>query len=250
MRRSNLHARAAMMRRAAICAFLLFAASVWLVFDFLFQPLSPTGEVLEIADYVGMEYEKTRFDDALEVRVEYRHDEQVPVGRIISQTPAAGSRRKRRTKDARLPLSVVVSSGTQTVTLPHLQGRDAREASGILRELGLTVEVHEAESAYAAGQVYEMEPRGGSEVARGSRVTLFVSRGAPSVSVQVPELRGLSRSDALVKIWLAQLTVGDVVEEFHDSVAPGCVVGQSHPAGSWIPAGSKMTLYISRGPAR
>ena len=65
------------------------------------------------------------------------------------------------------------------------------------------------------------------------------------MTVTVPDVRGLSRSEALMQLWLAQLSVLDVIEE--DSVEePGVVIRQNYLPGTVVMAGTKLTLYVSR----
>ena len=75
---------------------------------------------------------------------------------------------------------------------------------------------------------------------------LSVSAGTPNKTVEVPNLVGLSRSDALVKLWLAELSVAEVTEE--PSLLPvGSVIRQSHVAGTLVSAGTPVTLVVSGG---
>ena len=64
-------------------------------------------------------------------------------------------------------------------------------------------------------------------------------------SVTVPQFYGMTRADALVQLWLAKLSLAEVVEV--DSEHPsGTVVRQSHKAGTVVPSGTRLTLYVSR----
>jgi serine/threonine-protein kinase len=120
----------------------------------------------------------------------------------------------------------------------------AAEKNQRLREMGFSVFVQRTAGAYPTGEVLEMEPAAGTTLPLGSKVILTVSEGLPTVSVTVPELRGLSRADALMRIWTAQLALGEVVE-VPSGEGTGTVLRQSHLPGTTVPAGTKITIYVS-----
>ena len=236
-----------LLRWAALLSFLLAVAVGWIAFDHLFSPFGEPSESVEIPNLCGQSYDHAAYPDWAEVEVEYRYDAATPAGIILSQSPRAGSYRKRTAQNPSVRLSLIVSLGEETVKVPSLGGLDHREAAASLRELGLSVKTQTETGAYPAGQVVSTQPRAGTVVPIGTEITLFVSAGAEQKSVTVPNLLGLSRSDALVKLWTAELGVAEVIEI--DSPAPyGTVVRQSHQPNTLVPAGTKITLYVSREP--
>ena len=64
-------------------------------------------------------------------------------------------------------------------------------------------------------------------------------------TVAVPNLCGLSRADALIRLWLCQLNVGEVVE-VPSGEPSGTVIRQSHAEGTVVLPGTKITIYISQ----
>ena len=232
-------------RGIALLAALFFLCAVWVVLDSLFQPFAPKGQSVEIPNVCGMRQDSLSLADWIEPEISYRYDPDTQAGVILSQTPSGGSKR-RLTQDApRCKLTLVVSLGTETCVLPDLIGRDGRVAEAELRALGLSVEVRRVEGAYPEGEVFATEPRAGETLPIGARVVLHVSAGVAQKSVSVPSLIGLSRSDALVQIWLAQLSVGDVTEELSDAPA-GTVIRQSHRAGTLVAGGTRISLVVAR----
>lgn len=201
---------------------------------------------VEIPNFCGAEISAVAVDERFELQTEYRYDAETPAGVVLSQSPVAGSRRKLTAEVPQCTVALVVSLGEETLSLPDVVGKDARETVAALREMGFTVEVVTRPSAYPEGTILSMSPQGGTELPSGETVTLTVSAGTPSVTVTVPDLRGLSRSDALVQLWLAQLSAGDVIEEDSEK-AIGSVIRQSHQPGTVVTAGTAVTLYISRG---
>ena len=231
---------------ATAMALLFCICSVWITFDSLFAPLSPQGERVEIPNYCGLREEDLSFADWLRVTTEYRYDAKVPSGTVIAQTPSAGSLRKLSAKHPTCALSLVVSLGEELATLPDVVGIDEREATARLRALGFSVHVRQVSGTYPAGEVLDMTPSPGTKLPLGKNVTLTVGKGSPAVTVTVPDLRGLSRADALMRLWTAQLAVESVVEIPSQATA-GTVLRQSHVAGTTVSAGTKITIYVSSG---
>ena len=228
----------------AALATLLFVCAAWISFDVLFFPFGEDGQTVEIADYCGKEIDRLSFSEWIEVTTEYRYDKDVPSGVILSQSPIGGSRRKLTERHPTCALTLTVSLGEETAKIPNVLGLDAREAESRLREAGFSVQKQESYGAYPSGEVCDMQPRADETVPLGTLVTLSVSAGNPERSVTVPNLCGMSRADALMSLWMAELSLGEVVEETSDAAA-GTVLRQSHQAGTLVRAGTAVTIYVA-----
>jgi len=71
--------------------------------------------------------------------------------------------------------------------------------------------------------------------------------GTIIVQATVPDVEGLSQADAEAAIDAAGLTVGDVSQEFHNTVPAGNVISQDPAAGSSVAPGSAVDLVVSLG---
>ena len=218
------------------------AAVAWIGFDSLFAPRADKGRRVEIPDFCGTSYEFIVPADWMTVEVEYRYDEEAPMGTVLSQTPAAGSVRKLTDGAERIEMTLTVSRGKETLSVPELIGADAREAENALREMGLVVRVVREQSLHPEGRVLKIMPDVGAPVTKGSEIMLTVSAGVQNDVTTVPDLRGLSREDALIRLWLARLSVGDVVENINGE--GNVVIRQSHQPGTRVKASTKITIYL------
>ena len=237
--------RQASAKWAALLAFLFLIGSAWVAFDALFSPRPQKAISVEIPDFCGKREEELIFADWMRVETDYRYDAGTEAGVVLAQEPSAGNRRKLSASSPTCELRLVVSLGEESAELPNLIGQDAKSAEALLRGLGFVVETEQSFGAYPEGCVFETQPRGGEKLPVGSRVRLFVSAGTPQKTVEVPNLCGLSRADALLRLWLCELGVKEVREVASDQPA-GCVVDQSHRPGTLVAAGSEITLYVSR----
>lgn len=230
-------------KRAAAVALVLLLAVGWITVDILFRPREKEPTTVEIPNLCGTNINNINAPEWLDVDIEYRYDENTPAGVVFAQTPTGGSRR--RLVSDKITCQVTVSLGRESILLPAMTGRDVYEAATELRNLGLVVNTVAEHSPREVGRVLASEPRAGESVPKGATVTLTVSFGEKQKTVSVPNLCGLSRADALIRLWLCQLNVGEVIEA--PSNAPlGTVFQQSHAEGTVVLPGTKITIYISQ----
>ncbi len=100
-----------------------------------------------------------------------------PVGRVISQSPDAGSE-----VSAGSAVSIVVSAGEEQASVPNVIGKLRREAVEAVRAAGLDPVVEEEETDVSAqvGRATDQFPPPGQELAPGSEVTIVVGKPAPA----------------------------------------------------------------------
>lgn len=222
----------------------LTAVIVWIALDTWLGFTQIRPRTVEIPNYCGEVADSLELAEWLDVRVEYRYDDEAPAGVVLSQTPRGGARRKLSDAESTCKLTLVVSLGKESVVLPDVTGGDVREALARLHEMGIAAETVMQTGSADEGTVLFMKPCAGTEVPRGTTVTLTVSAGEPLQTVKVPDVCGMTRADALVCLWLSQLTVGEVCEIVSEQPS-GTVVRQSHRTGTIVMAGTKITLYVS-----
>ena len=92
--------------------------------------------------------------------------------------------------------------------------------------------------------VVSQSPTAGSKVAKGSAVDLVISGGPAKVAV--PELKGLTRSEAVKALSDAGLTSVETAE-YDSSVAKGTVIDQLPAAGEKVVPGSAVGVLVSLG---
>lgn len=132
------------------------------------------------------------------------------------------------------------------VAAPNVSGMTVDRANELLSASNLSVgSIQEVNSLdEAEGVVLSQSPTAGSEVKKGSGVTLVVSAG-PKV-IKVPEIVGASREQAENTITASNLVVGEVSER--DSGEPaGVVIEQSVAAGAEVREGTEVSFIISNG---
>ncbi|NLV42855.1 MAG: PASTA domain-containing protein [Candidatus Hydrogenedentes bacterium] len=173
------------------------------------------------------------------------HSGEVPAGQVIRQTPGAGFYLASGSA-----VAFVVSLGPPPVAVPDLTGLTVPEAEAALAAAELTAgAVTEEHSATVpAGRILRQDPVAGIQVAPGSAVALVVSLGPAPVTVPVPNVMGLTVSEAEAALAAAGLVVGGASEEYSATVPAGRILRQDPAAGLQVAPGSAVALVVSLGP--
>lgn len=101
------------------------------------------------------------------------YSDTVPKGQVISQAPAAGTQRKKGDQ-----VLLTVSRGAEQIQIPDVAGKSRSVAENTLSERGFAVSVSEEYSdSVVSGAVIRQTPSAGRSAARGTTVSLVVSKG-------------------------------------------------------------------------
>ncbi len=131
--------------------------------------------------------------------------------------------------------------------VPNLIGTPLDEAREILREARLSVQMDfQTNIDYPENTVFDQEPTAGAKLEPADTVRLWVSKGTgPMTLIKVI---GDSVGDAVRDLEAMGLMVDTL--EFEDPVQPaGQVIDQNPVAGSEITPGTRVILFVSKGPA-
>ncbi len=172
------------------------------------------------------------------VEVQEESSETVRKGRVIRTDPPAGSREN--PNDVRIQL--YVSTGPEQVTVPNVIGLTRESAESRLDSEGLGVSFEEVDSDQPKDEVIAQDPVAGRTIDKGSRVTLKVSRGPQKA--QVPDVTGLSESDARSEIRGAGLNVQARERAVDSEDDDGLVVDQRPSGGVELTKGRTVVIFV------
>jgi serine/threonine-protein kinase len=165
----------------------------------------------------------------------------IPSGHVLRQTPSAG-RTVKKTRE----IELILSTGLDLVEIEDVIGKTELEATLILEGKGFVINVETDFSDQIPGTVIRQDPGGGFKLAKGSTVTLTVSKGGRPFRMK--DLQGLTLDDAHGWIELFGLTAPYTVEEHSSIFAAGKVIRQNPEAGEMVQAGDQVDLVVSKGP--
>jgi serine/threonine-protein kinase len=142
--------------------------------------------------------------------------------------------------DAGTDVDLVVSAGSEMVTVPDVLGQSERDATATLTDLGLNVDAVEQDAEDPEGTVVDTAPRPASEVEAGSTVTIYVSTGP----ADVPNVVGMTEDEAISELEDAGFDV-DVRRDTTTPSERGIVLSQDPDGESEAPRGSTVTITVS-----
>jgi serine/threonine-protein kinase len=161
---------------------------------------------------------------------------------VISSDPTGGTSMK---SDALLTLSV--SAGPPQVAVPDVRNQTQAAADQALVGAGFkTADSTAYSSTVQQGLVISTTPAGGQKAAQGSLVKVVVSGGTQPV--QIPSVVGDSQAAAGAALTQAGLKVGATTQQASTSIPSGQVTGTSPAAGTTVPQGSTVDIFVSSGP--
>jgi len=135
-----------------------------------------------------------------------------------------------------------------TVIVPALVSLPPEEARGILEKNDL-IYMLDSTGDYSgdvpAGKILSQYPENGTEVKKGRRIWVKISKGYKSV--ELPSLRGLSLRQAEITLQQLGLKMGRVREVRNSLIPAGAVIGTSPAANATLEKGREVNIELSQG---
>ena len=194
----------------------------------------------DVANLGRADAEKKLREANLEVDVTERSDAEIERGMAIGTEPEPGSSVPSGSR-----VTLVISSGKEITDVPDLTGLTTDAARQALIDAGLELNPQvreEPSSDTPAGQVVSQSPDQGSQVSKGTKVTITVSSGPEEI--RVPVVTGQDLDDARSNLEAAGFVV---LVNSVDSMEPENQVLSASSEGERLPEGSEITLTVSKG---
>ncbi len=207
------------------------------------------GQEVQVPDVRGEHWETAREileEKGLQLKVVNRIYSEVEKDHVISQRPEPNDIVKKGRE-----IEVVLSRGLETVRVPNVVGETLENARFILENEGLKLgEVTQVnDSTTPEGVIVAQSPKRGTTVEVGESVDVTVSSGSGQVTqLNMPNLIGMSLSDARDKLQEDGLELYRIDQEPSNEYFAGQVIRQSIPAGNRVERGEKITVVVSTGP--
>lgn len=207
----------------------------------------PQSEQISVPDLTGMTVDEAQ--SALSPLGFYvrtggtQESTTVAANQICAQSPAANSQAAKGSA-----ITVMLSLGTSSITIPDVTGQSKGDAKTALENLGLTVNItEEYNSSTPSGCVISSNPSAQTTVATGSTVTLRISKGSEASSaVSVPQLQGKTKDEATAALEDVGLTINVTYNNLDEGDMK--VASQNPEAGTKVDSGSSITVVIAGMP--
>lgn len=167
-----------------------------------------------------------------------------PDGQVLSQDPQSGTSKKIKDNST---ITLTVNKTEGYVAVPDVTGETQSSALKDLQTIGLSTNVvNVVDNNTAKGLVVNTDPVANSAVKKGTTVTVYVSSGASTTKVQVPDVIDSSLDQAKKSIESAGLKVGNVTTR--DSSKSKNTVLETDPLPTTsVASGTAVDLVVSSG---
>ncbi|WP_375448185.1 PASTA domain-containing protein [uncultured Fibrella sp.] len=227
-----------------------FTVVLVLTFFFVYLPFSTNhGQTITVPDLKHMSLDELEnYLEDRDLRYEVSDCTFVAGGvplTVFAQYPTPGS----NVKEGRKIYLTVIKRTAPTVIMPNLVDQTLRTAELLLRSMGLVMGdlTYEPDLGknkvlrqYANGQ----EIKGGSPIAKGTKVDLVVGDGEGNVFFPAPEVVGLPFDEAVTLIQGSGLRVGVRVPVDDPEQEVGTVIKQKPKAGERIRVGQSVDVWV------
>lgn len=214
----------------ATCAVLVIAFIILMVT--VFNPGSKGKDVIEVQNYVGMDYAKVQSDlegKGVTVKITWKDDDKNDKNTIIAQSVDPG-----KTIKSGGYIELTVSNGAKMVEIPSLSKVEYRTAETKLKSLDLVPQIEDAfDDTIPEGYVIKTDPDAKTSVKVGSNVVVYRSKGPEIKDTKVPNLQGLTRQAAMKSLADSKLSVGTISPD-DVTLATAKVISQDPAAGTTV----------------
>lgn len=218
------------------------------------------SDKVKVPNFIGMNYEdvldkaETEYKDFhIEIADEREYDPDYEEGDVIDQDPAKG---KEVAVGTKIILTVCGTEEDQDepeeegYELIDFAGMKLKEVERLLKQNGLEDSyeiVEEPSDEVGTGEVIRTTPGKGKTVTPDDTITIYVSSGKKTDTVEMPKLTGKTLSDAKAMLEFYGLVLADTQEEESEEYAVGEICRQSIESGAEVEKGAEVVLYISTG---
>jgi len=126
---------------------------------------------IPVGSWVGKsadDAERALKERGLKVDLSHQYSDTVSEGVVVSQAPPGGTLFKNDT------VKLVVSLGPQLFEVPDVVAQGVDDATATLQGAGFNVDVQQAPGYIGLGYVFSMDPGAGTELPKGSTVTIYL----------------------------------------------------------------------------
>ena len=180
------------------------------------------GKVFEMPDFSGLttqEVERMYGKDYNFILIDSIYSKTQEPGSIVQQDPLPGS----KVKQGRNVYYIIVAKAPERTTMPNLNNLSLRQAIVLLESSGLEVKELEYVEHFARNAICEQRFNGlvikpGTELIKGSKITLYVGLGPDDKKAKLPSLYGLPVQEVQRTLNMAGLNLGNEIYDDQDSI--------------------------------
>ncbi|MFE1113133.1 Stk1 family PASTA domain-containing Ser/Thr kinase [Streptomyces rochei] len=202
----------------------------------------PSNDKVEVPAFVGQtKADAQQLADNADLELSFKQQpcEDQPKGNVCSQNPTQGTSVQKQSS-----VELVVSTGAPKIAVPNVIDKNVDEAKQQLEEKGFEVETKQTESSQDEGKVLSQDPDPGSELEKGSTVTLEVAKAEERATV--PDVVGRSCDEATSQMENNDLQATCTEQPTNDPNQVGKVISTTPQGGQQVDKGSQVTIVVGK----
>ncbi|MGI5393886.1 Stk1 family PASTA domain-containing Ser/Thr kinase [Streptomyces sp. CA-251251] len=202
----------------------------------------PSNDNVPVPAFVGQtkaDAQQLATNSDLELTFKQEPCEEQPKGNICSQNPEQGTDVKKKST-----VDLVVSTGAPKVAVTNVIDKNIDEARQQLEDKGFKVETKQTESSQDEGTVLSQDPDPGTELEKGSTVTLEVAKAEERATV--PDVLGRSCDEAKAQMQNNDLEATCTDQPTNDPNQVDKVISTTPAANQTVDKGSKVTIVVGK----
>jgi len=146
-------------------------------------------------------------------------------------------------------INIKISLGTKQVEMPFVINQDLSSAYEIFKNYLFDIdEIYEYSSTVPNNIIMKQSPAAGELINENANIVLYISRGQEIKNINVPNIIGLTESEAKIKLNACDLVVGTITKSESTKYPAGIVITQTVSAGKEVQTGTVVSFVISSGP--
>ncbi|MFI9374651.1 Stk1 family PASTA domain-containing Ser/Thr kinase [Streptomyces parvulus] len=206
----------------------------------------PSNDKVDVPAFIGQtkaDADQLATNADLELAFTQKPCEDQKKGNICSQDPAQGT-----SVDKQSTVNLVVSTGAPKVAVPNVIDKNVDDATQRLEDKDFKVETKRTESSQDEGTVLSQDPDPGSELEKGSTVTLEVAKAEEKATV--PDVVGRSCDEAKAQMENNGLEGTCTDQPTNDPNQVDKVISTTPQANQQVDPGSKVTIVVGKAVAK
>lgn len=229
-----------------ILYFLAIMIMIIILLDNLIIPWYVNSPETTVPDVIGMNdstaielLTNAGFEPSI---IDTTYSEAYPIGTVILQKPEPG----KIVKVGR-NIYLFVSSGELIVSVPQLIGKTVLDAKFALERVGLKLgRVEQLPSDKPEEMIIDQQYADGTQLKKGESIMVTVSAGRGGGTIAVPDLIGLSLSQAETILEEKSLTIGKVNYQKSATLLPNTILDQYPSSGNKLNPGESVDLFVTK----
>jgi serine/threonine-protein kinase len=233
----------------AVLGVIVAAILVAVLVFFIYTKVIMGQDEVTVPNVVGMSQAEARDKiEAAGLKVEIGESvasDKYNAGDVSFQSPAADKKVK---EGSTVTIDIVeIEEGAA----PDVVGQNVDDAKIMIEEAGFTM--GDIDSEYSddvpKDEVISQSPEAGDKIEEGGAISLVVSSGKEVKKVSVPDIIGMSKSQAQNALESIGLAVGVISSDYSDAYDKDRVMWQQYSAGTSLKEGQSVAMKISKGEA-